>query len=60
MDTQRATAELEWAPRHSSLEALQELFVGMAEGAGGSTPPLEPDSPERRLGEIASGIGTRS
>jgi UDP-glucose 4-epimerase len=60
MDTQRAKAALEWAPRHSSLEALQELFVGMAEGAGGSTPPLEPDSPERRLGEIASGIGTRA
>ena len=43
MDTTRARVELGWRPRHSAEEALAELLVGLADGAGGPTPPLVPD-----------------
>jgi nucleoside-diphosphate-sugar epimerase len=42
MRTDRARAELEWRPRHSSTDALRELFEGLAVKSGGPTPPLEP------------------
>ncbi|WP_217899455.1 hypothetical protein [Blastococcus mobilis] len=41
-------------------DALLEALEGMADGAGGRTPPLTPDSPARRLREGSTGIGERS
>ena len=42
MRTDRARGELDWQPRRSSIEALRELFEGLAVKSGGPTPPLEP------------------
>ena len=42
LDTTRARVELGWAPTHSATEALCEFLEGIADGAGGSTPPLAP------------------
>ena len=42
LDTTRARVELGWAPTHSATEALREFLEGIADGAGGSTPPLAP------------------
>lgn len=41
MDTTKASLELGWKPRHTSGEALLELFEGFSEGASFETPPLE-------------------
>jgi nucleoside-diphosphate-sugar epimerase len=59
LDTTRAREELGWTPRHSSVDALRELIDGIADGAGGSTPPLTPDSPGQRAHEVAGGAGER-
>ncbi len=59
LDTTRARDELGWAPRHTAVDALRELVTAMAAGAGGTTPPLAPDSPAGRAGEIATGVGER-
>lgn len=58
MSTARAQFELGWRPQRSAAEALAEMFRGMAAGAGGATAPLAGDRPDRRLGEIASGLGS--
>jgi UDP-glucose 4-epimerase len=42
LDTTRARVELGWTPTHSATEALCEFLEGIADGAGGSTPPLAP------------------
>jgi UDP-glucose 4-epimerase len=42
MSSERARAELGWAPYHSSVAALRELFEGLADKRGGPTPPLGP------------------
>jgi UDP-glucose 4-epimerase len=59
LDTARARQELGWQPQRSGLDALGEVLYGMAEGAGGATPPLAPDTIERRTGEWATGVGER-
>jgi UDP-glucose 4-epimerase len=59
LDTARATAELSWSPRHSALDALDELLDGIASGAGMPTPPLAPDSLRGRLQDIAAGVTGR-
>jgi UDP-glucose 4-epimerase len=59
LDATRARQELGWQPRRSGLEALGEVLHGIAEGAGGDTPPLAPDTIERRAGEVATGAGER-
>jgi nucleoside-diphosphate-sugar epimerase len=59
MRTDRARTELGWEPQHSAIDALRELLEGMAEGAGGPTPPLAADSPHERMHEIATGMGSR-
>ena len=60
MSTERARRELGWAPRITSLDALLELVDGIREGAGGPTPPLDPDTGgPARTGELLSGIGAR-
>jgi len=60
IDASRIRRELAWEPRHSALEAIAELLDGIADGAGGTTPPLAGDSVGRRLREVYGGIGTRS
>lgn len=58
MDTTRARTELGWEPRKSSGEALLELLDGLSSGAGGPTPPLDPDAGGRfRRKEVATGVG---
>lgn len=57
LDTGRARTELDWAPRVPADVALREAFGGMAEGAGGGTAPLAPDSFRGRVHEVATGVG---
>ncbi len=60
MDSTRARTELGWAPRHSALDALNELLTGMREGADLDTPPLSrASSGPARLRELLTGVGGR-
>lgn len=59
MSSERARRLLGWSPEHSSLEALREGLLEMAEGAGGTTMPLAADSAVRRLREVSSGVGEK-
>jgi nucleoside-diphosphate-sugar epimerase len=43
LDSSRIRRELGWSPRHTGVEALREMLNGLAEGAGGPTPPLQAD-----------------
>ncbi len=58
MDCSRARDQLGWVPRHTALEALDELLEGMSRGEGEPLPPLEPSEPGR-VRELASGVGRR-
>lgn len=42
LDSGRARRELGWQPVRTGRQALREALTGMAEGAGGATPPLHP------------------
>jgi ferritin-like metal-binding protein YciE/nucleoside-diphosphate-sugar epimerase len=59
MSSERARKELGWEPRHSGVEALEELLGGMREGHGAGTPPLEADSAGARLDDLKTGVGAR-
>jgi UDP-glucose 4-epimerase len=59
MSSQRAREELGWEPRHSGIEALEELLEGLREGHGARTPPLEADSAGARLEDLKTGVGAR-
>ncbi len=59
MRTDRARRELNWAPRHSSVDALRSALFGMAAGEGGASAPLAGDSPVRRLAEVRTVPGER-
>lgn len=59
MSSRRAREKLGWQPRHSSLEALEELLEGMRHGHGGATPPLEEDSAAARIVDLKTGAGGR-
>jgi UDP-glucose 4-epimerase len=59
MSSERARAELGWVPRHSAVEALEELLEGLREGHGDETPPLEADSPAARMEDVRTGVGAR-
>ncbi|HET9163395.1 MAG TPA: DUF892 family protein [Solirubrobacterales bacterium] len=59
ISSERAREELGWEPRHSAVEALEELLEGMREGHGAETPPLEADSPGARLEDLKTGVGAR-
>ncbi|MBW3573594.1 MAG: NAD-dependent epimerase/dehydratase family protein [Actinobacteria bacterium] len=61
MDSTRARTQLGWSPRYSALDAIGEMLEGMREGAGMSTPPLDPAAGGRfRWRELATGVGRRS
>jgi nucleoside-diphosphate-sugar epimerase len=58
LDAGRARAELGWRPRFSATEALEDLLAGLREGAGGDTPPLDPQAGgPLRLREFRTGVG---
>lgn len=58
MDTTRAREELGWQPRTTALDALREVLDGMRAGAGGDTPPLDPETSGPLRGqELRTGIG---
>ncbi|WP_028059806.1 NAD-dependent epimerase/dehydratase family protein [Candidatus Solirubrobacter pratensis] len=60
MDTSKAREQLGWTPRHTAVEALEELLAGMREPAGLSTPPLEPHAGgPLRVRELFTGLGRR-
>jgi UDP-glucose 4-epimerase len=59
MSSERARGELGWEPRHSGVEALEELLEGLREGHGAKTPPLEADSVGARLEDLKTGVGAR-
>ncbi len=59
MSSDRAREELGWEPRHSAVEALEELVEGMRGGHGAETPPLEADSAGVRLEDLKTGVGAR-
>lgn len=59
MSSERARAELGWEPRHSGVEALEELLEGLRGGYGAETPPLEADSAGARLDDLKTGVGAR-
>jgi UDP-glucose 4-epimerase len=54
LSSARAAAELGWRPRVDALDAIDELFTGMAERAGAPTAALrpEPAGPARVAGAI--------
>ena len=55
LDTTRARTELGWLPRHSAVEALHDLLMGLREGAGRETPPLTVE--KSRAEEVRTGVG---
>jgi UDP-glucose 4-epimerase len=60
MDSGRARRELGWAPQYSAEDAFRELFEGLREGAGHSTPPLDPRAGgPLRAREFVTRIGGR-
>jgi UDP-glucose 4-epimerase len=60
MDTNKARGELGWQPRTSADDALRELLEGLADGAGGATPPLAAQAGGRfRSRELRTGVGAR-
>jgi UDP-glucose 4-epimerase len=59
MSSERAHKELGWEPRHSGVDALEELLAGMRGGHGVETPPLEADSAGGRLEDLKTGVGAR-
>lgn len=60
MDTSRARDLLDWEPKVTSLQALDELLDGMRHAEGGPTPPLAPKAGgPMRIKELATGVGQR-
>lgn len=60
MDVSRARTELGWNPTRTAIDAIRELLEGMADGAGGPTPPLEADAGgPLRIREFLTGLGAR-
>jgi ferritin-like metal-binding protein YciE/nucleoside-diphosphate-sugar epimerase len=59
MSSQRAREELGWTPRHSGVEALEELLEGMRRGDGYPTPPLAEDGLGARVEDVKTGVGAR-
>ena len=61
MDVSRAERELGWEPRRTAVQAFEELFDGIRQGAGLNTPPLDPQtSGPLRIRELLTGVGQTS
>jgi UDP-glucose 4-epimerase len=61
IDSTRARTELGWAPRFSSVQALEALLDGLRTGAGIETAPLTSSAGgPLRIREIIQGVGKRS
>ncbi len=55
---ERIARELGWSAQRSALHAIGEVLDGMADGAGGATPPLAaPAGLAGRLEELRGGLG---
>ena len=60
MDATRARTELGCSPRHTALDAVEELLEGLRQGAGMRTPPLEAGGAGRlRRREFETGVGEK-
>jgi nucleoside-diphosphate-sugar epimerase len=60
MSVERASAELGWSPRHSSLNSIEELVAGLRDGAEDRTAPLaRATSGPARARELLTGVGKR-
>ncbi|HEY2437017.1 MAG TPA: hypothetical protein VGH93_07535, partial [Solirubrobacteraceae bacterium] len=60
MDSSRARAELDWEPRYSATESLEELLAGMRAGGDADTPPLSRQtSGPLRIRELLGRVGGR-
>jgi nucleoside-diphosphate-sugar epimerase len=60
MSTERARRELDWAPRHTAVQAVTELVEGMRDGAEDQTAPLaRATSGPARAREFLTGLGQR-
>ena len=57
LDCTRAREELGWSPQWDGLETIRALLLGLADRAGGPTPPLRIGD---RLAEIRAGVGGKS
>jgi nucleoside-diphosphate-sugar epimerase len=58
ISSDRIRRELPWLPDRSGLAAIDELFDGLADGAGGGTPPLASATGfSGRFAEVRGGIG---
>jgi len=57
LDCTRAHEELGWRPTRDGVETIRELLHGVADQAGGVTPPLRSGD---RTAEIAAGVGRKS
>jgi nucleoside-diphosphate-sugar epimerase len=57
LDCTRAREELGWAPTRDGIETIRELLHGLADRAGGRTPPLRAGD---RAAELEAGVGRKS
>jgi UDP-glucose 4-epimerase len=57
LDSTRARDELGWTPTRDGLATIRELLCGLADRAGGRTPPLRTGD---RAAEIKAGVGGKS
>ncbi len=60
LETSWARDVLGWEPEITGPGAVAEMLAGLRDGAGGATPPLEPDSASARVDELASGVGAEN
>jgi nucleoside-diphosphate-sugar epimerase len=60
MSTRRIAVELGWQPTRDAMATLREMLWGMRDGAGAPTEPLAPDTLDRRLHEVQTGVGARA
>jgi len=56
MSTERAREALGWSPRHTSIEAVEELLEGLKEGSEFPTPPLGDESLGEQLDEYLAEV----
>jgi hypothetical protein len=57
LDSTRIREELGWGETRDTASTLREWLTGVAEDAGGPTPPLRPDGEPETAASGASGAG---